>query len=100
MCQLRNHETSTSALREIIEWRNDDGMGRPLILFSQSYSGNQAGNYGERLARYIVKHELGTITETPQMHNGNTDRDIKVWLWGIDDEALTEWAEEHDIEVY
>lgn len=97
MQQLRHHETSKSALTEIIEWRNDDGRERPFILFSQSDDANQGGNYGERFARYLVKHKLGKVVETPQMTNGNTGNECQVWLWAIDEDALREWADEHDI---
>ena len=100
MQQLRHHETSRGALTEIIEWRNDDGRGRPFILFSQSDDGEQSGNYGDRLARYIIKHKLGSVVATPAMINGNTGNNLKVWLWGIDEDALKDWADEHDVEMY
>lgn len=97
--QLRFHETSLSALKELCEWRyQEDMIKRPFVLFSQTAGGNHAGTYGDRLAAYIVKRKLGTVTSAPEMLNGNTNRKIKVWLFGINERALKAWAADHDIE--
>jgi hypothetical protein len=62
-------------------------------------------NYGQALADFIQKHNLGTITVSPEGVNwtGNT---LKIWIWNIDydaweryhketEKAVTEQPEEH-----
>ena len=99
MVQLRKHGTNESAMREILNYRyNIDGVKRPIILFSEAKDGHQASDTGSKLARYIPRHGLGTVVSSGTVHNGNTDNEIEVWLWMINDEGMSKWAEAHDID--
>lgn len=46
---------------------------------------------GSRLAKFIVKNNLGQIVETRSKRNPNTDNRIRVWIWDVDDVALKRW---------
>ncbi len=50
---------------------------------------------GERLAKYITKYELGEITVQGPRYNPQSRHSLKVWLWAIDPQAISDWVENH-----
>lgn len=64
--------------------------GTGFILFTQAqmYEGTPDG-YGDRLADFIEKKHLGSLTITEERRNPNSGNFVKVYLWGVDHEAVT-----------
>lgn len=46
---------------------------------------------GDRLARYILKHNLGDLTEFGPTHNPQSGHDLKMWVWQIDVPVIDAW---------
>lgn len=75
------------------------GRLEPDALRCGAYVFTQAtprAKYGERLAKYIEKHNLGTVDRLERFKNPNTQRNIYTFLWRLDRKAIVEWwAEVH-----
>lgn len=54
---------------------------QPFIVFSDNIDKSKAGI---KLAEYIEKNNLGTITESPIGFNPGHMSQIKIWIWTID----------------
>lgn len=61
------------------------------MAFAVFSDNTKAPRYGQRLASFIVKHNLGEVTTQRARKNPNSGRNIKVWLWGIDRGAFEKW---------
>lgn len=46
---------------------------------------------GKRLAAYIRKHKLGSVTGGSVHRNPNSGNPLRVWLWALDREAIRKW---------
>lgn len=60
----------------------------------------QAGNgvvYGENLAAYIEKNELGTIIRSPGRVNPNSGNNLIVFLWTLNQKNLKAWVKKHNL---
>lgn len=57
------------------------------VLFTQA----SRGTYGDKLANYIRKHQLGTVTSTRLGANPNTGNHIKLFVWKVNEKALDRW---------
>lgn len=62
-----------------------------IVLFSDSI---RRGN-GKRLAAYIEKAGLGEVEESDVTYNPNTKREIQMWTWYLDREALVAWLKKN-----
>ena len=49
---------------------------------------------GKRLARYIVNHSLGKLTEMPPVPNPQSKCNLIFWLWQIDQKAIIKLSQE------
>lgn len=58
-----------------------------FIMFSDVYS---LGN-GRKLAAYIRRNGLGTLTKTRAKRNPNSGNSIMVWVWATNDKNLRAW---------
>lgn len=56
-----------------------EGLRPAFIVFS-----DVAGSNGDKLAKLIKKHKLGTLTVTRPKTNPNSGNKIKVWAWSVD----------------
>lgn len=50
---------------------------------------------GRRLANYIEKHELGTVMKSPVKMNPNSGNNLRVMVWGVDNNAFPRWIEKN-----
>lgn len=66
-----------------------------MILFSDVVDGDdvQSPVPGSQLAAYITKEKLGTIWQSPEQHNPNTDNTIVLWVWTVNKGAWDKWME-------
>lgn len=65
-----------------------------FVIFSQA---GKTAKYGVNFARYIKKHKLGTVIETPGWKvNPNSNNLLKVWIWTIDTKACEKWYQRED----
>lgn len=46
---------------------------------------------GRRLAQYLQRYSLGTVIATKPTRNGNSGRDVQVFIFTPDNEALRRW---------
>ena len=51
---------------------------------------------GQRLAAYIIFHNLGKITGTPARKNPNSGNRLQAWLWAVDYPKLEEWYKKQE----
>lgn len=58
-----------------------------IVIFSDS---SRRGN-GKRLADFIEEQKLGTVDASKVVQNPNTRRNIQMWTWYLDREALVSW---------
>ncbi len=84
------------------------GLKRPDITLAEAsdygvfqyniYVFTDAVSYkaGKRLAEYIIKHKLGTITTSKPERNPNTRRLVQVWIWNVDKKAANKWLKSLD----
>lgn len=88
--QLSNLTTPEEAVRAVAlddNWDRRDDARAAFVLFSDTARRGK----GRRLAAYIKKNKLGTITATAQKINRNSGNKIQVWVWSIDYKALDRW---------
>jgi hypothetical protein len=53
--------------------------------------------YGQMFAKFIEKNKLGSLTTTDNHElNPNSGSLVKVWVWGIDHDALKAWYEKEN----
>lgn len=62
-----------------------------FIAFTEA----RAAGYGKKLRDYIIKHKLGTVTETENKMNTNSGNNIRVYMWGVDFAALEQFRLNH-----
>jgi hypothetical protein len=89
---LYNHNNLDQSLFEAFE---DSGLlqedlfpGFSYILFSDTV----ANGNGTRLAKFIVRRKLGTVTSDKPVVNPNSSNKIKLWVWKVNRKALRDWA--------
>lgn len=60
------------------------------VIFSQA---GARSRYGTRFAAFIRDNGLGDVVKTAGRHiNPNSNRILKVWIWTVDHEAVSEWV--------
>lgn len=72
------------AVEEVAESVCGERDGAPFFLFT----GVTKENYGQELARYIRKNELGRVIKTKSKRNKNSGNDLTAWIWEIDRKKL------------
>ena len=65
-----------------------------IIMFSDA----MAYGDGAKLSAIIKKHKLGLVVETGRVHNPNSGRAIKGWLWTVNKKALKAWYKKNNHE--
>jgi hypothetical protein len=50
---------------------------------------------GSKLAAYIIRNQLGTITASPR-RIGHSGRNVQLWIWSVDWDKMEEWAKKHN----
>lgn len=63
------------------------------VIFSDVAGNRRAGT---RLANYIRKHDLGTVTESPEAYNRNSTHMIKMYVWTPDAENFSKWVAQYE----
>lgn len=80
---------SKTTILRVAQAIREESLNAAYYMFADRASN---GN-GARLARYIKKHELGDLIETPPTHNPQSGHDLIVWLWKLDQDAIAEYAQ-------
>ena len=92
---------STAEYKEVIKrlalsiFHEDHGCA--FYLFSQATNSDDPKTsttnkvkYGEKFREFIESEKLGTVIETATEINPNSFNNLKVWLWTVDRDRLTE----------
>lgn len=67
-----------------------------IIFTDNTRSSDPSGlSSGRRLANYIRENDLGHVTITRPRRNHNSERDIQVFVYHVDQNALRAWRETH-----
>lgn len=66
-----------------------------FVIYSMPVRLSEAANPGDQLTAFIQQHNLGTVTLAGQGVNPNSNNELKVWLWTINDQALGDWYRAH-----
>jgi hypothetical protein len=67
----------------------DDDMDEPGCACAFiTFSDNKDAGCGTKLAKYIRKHRLGGLTQTPWVENPNSNNLIRVWVWAVNRDAV------------
>lgn len=73
-------------------FRNDPWRGTGRIQVAYAIFSNVGGSKGAaKLAAYIRKRKLGTVTKLPLRKNPNSGSFLKAYVWGVDYTALKKW---------
>ena len=67
---------------------NYNGFSGAFLIFSDHA---HALSNGSRLAAFIKKKKLGTVTATRSKVNPNSGNAIKVWVWAVDKKAVAKF---------
>jgi hypothetical protein len=67
------------------------------FIFSQAMTRKIRSGYGFRLAAYITKNQLGTVTASDSAVNPNSGNYIVVFVWAVDRKAISSWAKKRDL---
>jgi len=75
----------------------DDDRGQAFLIFTDTTSSmknsrlGSASYRGEKLAKFIIKHKLGTVISPNQRKNPNSGNMIKAWIWTPNEKNLRKW---------
>jgi hypothetical protein len=72
------------------EWPAVDRSVRyhPIVFYTDAVE----GTIGNKVAKFIETHNLGTVQRSPIRTNPNTGNKIAMWVWSIREKELREWA--------
>lgn len=57
-------------------------------------------NYGTKFCAYILENGLGTVIETGNNINPNSENLLKVWVWTMDHDAMRAWGKKSKVRLY
>ncbi len=81
---------SLDIIRQVHNAIEHDNLNAAYYMFADRV--DDTGN-GQKLARYIAKNELGKLIKTPPTYNPQSEHNLEVWLWAIDQEAIAALVE-------
>lgn len=75
-----------------INWR--------FAIYTQAWDAPLPQPYGEIFTTFILENRLGTVQASADgLKNPNTNRNLKLWTWTVDQRAVLDWISKLKLEL-